>query len=165
MLEGGTLLGIYGGKIKCRPCLDTQYPYGMGEYILATDKTGGGYFIDSAIEDDNERLLHQIRFGKLRCVNTSRFPGRGCNKNAREPNVEFVGAGLEEDAHLEVRVIKGKSIFPGQELFCSYPFPSVKQLQQSVRSYCVIIIRWDMFLIQSYVQGNAGSDSAAVITY
>ena len=144
------MVGQYGGEVKCHSCIHSRYPNGLGQYIFEVDI--GSYYIDSAItavEDSNAEQLQILKFGKLRSMNSSRRPGRSARKNARncEPNVEFVewGEVKNDDSAVvtkrtlvvEVRVIKGKVIAPGQELLCSYSFPSAKQVEKSVCSCCV----------------------------
>lgn len=119
----------------CSPCLLSRYPKGLGQYILEIDE----YAIDSAItavEGPSAQLNQILRYGKLRKINSSMRPGRGAWKNARniKPNVEFVGVGIVKKGVIivEVWTMKGVTVYPGQELYAPYSFPSARQLAKMV---------------------------------
>ena len=92
----------------------------MGRYVADGES---GYYIDSEITASglHDRLAQEGRFGKLRFMNSSRKPGRDNEEESDhiEANVEFVGVGFYDDGDIgiEVRVISGKCIKPGDEVF------------------------------------------------
>lgn len=140
-LEGGTVVGRYGGKVFCEHCIHVLYPNEMGQYVAFLDKSG--YYIDGAItaSEFKARLNQEAFFGKMRKMNSSERPGWRKKKkltkkqksNIIEANVEFVEVGFYDDntLGLEIQVIKGKTIKPGDEIICCYPFPSLSELRWS----------------------------------
>ena len=125
-LTGDTWVGDYGGETICLACLNERYPRtGMGKYVAEIDDEDYCY-IDGEITADGiyDRLLQQSRYGKLRSVNSSECIGKSL-----EPNCEFVLVGEVDggDFVLEIRVIPGKTVYPGDEILCAYGFKATKK--------------------------------------
>ena len=127
------LVGNYGGVQLCLNCANTRYPNGMGRYVADVEK---GWYLDAELTEIevSKNLYQKAIFGKIRYMNSSRRPGRDSTPtdDVLEPNVEFVGNGFVGGVSLgfEVRVIRGKTVSPGDGLICSYRFPSLKEAQK-----------------------------------
>ena len=128
-----SLVGNYGGLQLCVNCANSRYPNGMGLYVAHVEQ---GWYLDAEFTEfeTSRNLLQKAKFGKIRYMNSSRKSGRASKPtdDVLEPNVEFVGNGFVggDSLGFEVRVIHGKTVSPGDELICSYPFPSLKEAQK-----------------------------------